>query len=172
MTITVNKFEAPGMEEHLPFIQDKLLPLIAGYAKASGLPGEQAAMVSFLALSTILQGDGVTSATLMLGVRASALEEIPGGPAEGERLEMLSTDHLRQFDSMTLACMAGKGVEFAHEALACSAPDEGTVWNAHVSMINAMLALDVLVLRMVGCAPDGGSVRPEGGGVAMSGETP
>lgn len=65
--------------------------------------------------------------------------------------------------------MASNGTNFAHESLACTDPDDDTVWNAHASMINLRNALTVLIMRLSGgkmlrASPDRGIVRAAGRG--------
>ncbi len=61
------------VEDHEQFILEQLIPLIVGYARASGTPSEVVALSSFLSLSTVLQAKGLSRATLITAIDASRL---------------------------------------------------------------------------------------------------
>jgi hypothetical protein len=153
------KGDSADMATHETFILADLLPLVVGHAKAEGHPTEMVALACFLSLSTILLRKGISREALLQGIDKSAVPALfPEATQPVERLEILGEPHFEQFDNLTLACMASNGTNFAHESLACSEPDDDTVWNAHVSMINSCCALGVLVQRLAG----GGPVPAEG----------
>ena len=170
MTNRTPKGDSADMATHEVFVLGDLLPLVVGHAKAEGHPTEMVALACFLSLSTVLQAKGITREALVQGITASSVPlsfpgDIPPDPVE--RLALLNEPHFEQFDDLTLACMASNGTNFAHESLACTDPDDDTIWNAHVSMINSCNALTVLISRMAGGRmPDELDmemfVRPEG----------
>ena len=149
----IQKGASNDMATHEVFVLGDLLPLVVGHAKAEGHPTEMVALACFLSLSTVLQAKGIPRETLVQGITASKFPlEFPGDipPDAVERLAILNEPHFEQFDDLTLACMASNGTNFAHESLACTDPDDDTVWNAHASMINSCNALTVLIMRLSG----------------------
>lgn len=58
-------------EVHAEYIHDKLLPLVVNHAKDNSHPVDAAALVSFMALATILQARGYERAELMIAIDAS-----------------------------------------------------------------------------------------------------
>lgn len=150
----MKRLDSSDMATHETFILDDLLPLVVGHAKAEGHPTEMVALACFLSLSTILLRKGIPRETLIQGIDNSAAPALfPEAYQPVERLAILGELHFEQFDNLTLACMASNGTNFAHESLACTKPDDDTVWNAHVSMVNSCCALGVLVKRLAGNGP-------------------
>ena len=60
-------------EVHAAYIHDDLLPMVVNYAKDNDHPVDAAAMVSFLALATILQSRGYKRDELIFAIDASRL---------------------------------------------------------------------------------------------------
>ena len=58
-------------EVHAEYIHDKLLPLVVNHAKDNSHPIDAAALVSFLALATILQARGFCRDELMFAIDGS-----------------------------------------------------------------------------------------------------
>lgn len=149
----IQKGASNDMATHEAFVLGDLLPLVVGHAKSEGHPTEMVALACFLSLGTALQAKGIPREALVQGITSSKVPlSFPGDvpPAAVERLVILNEPHFKQFDDLTLACMASNGTNFAHESLACTDPDDDTVWNAHVSMINSCNALTVLIKRLAG----------------------
>lgn len=150
----MKRSDSADMATHETFILSDLLPLVVGHAKAEGHPTEMVALACFLSLSTILLRKGIPREALIQGIDNSAVPALfPETDQPTERLEILGEPHFEQFGNLTLACMASNGTNFAHESLACTEPDDDTVWNAHASMINSCCALGVLIKRLAGSGP-------------------
>ncbi|TBU86781.1 hypothetical protein [Phytopseudomonas dryadis] len=62
---------AMGIGMHEQFLFKDLLPLVIGHAKRIGLPSEEVASASFLALATILQSRGFDRELLMRAIDAA-----------------------------------------------------------------------------------------------------
>ena len=63
------------IEDHQEFVLDNLIPLIVGYAHASGAPSKTIALTAFLALATILQCEGMERSVLLQAIDAARLTE-------------------------------------------------------------------------------------------------
>ena len=60
-------------EAHAAYLHDQLLPMVVNYAKDNSHPVDAAALVSFLALATILQARGYGRNELMIAIDAAQM---------------------------------------------------------------------------------------------------